>query len=267
MANIMAWLWPEETLEKLAIGCGLMDEPGTHASEKRISLRHAEEEEEHDEDKAEIKKLLGQGVEKKRGIEEEEEGKKKGDVGLLIMYEMQATYSTGFVVVEDFIEGSPAQRSGMIRIGDRLTHIDGTLLSGKAIAVIASLLEGRPGSTVTLTIKSKLLQKSLTVNLVRRLLQAPKQSFQPRPDLQCQPPRMPTWGWRRGPETYDIDGIGTPQDEVAELKAAEQMSIVQHSRASGSWAPKPDPKAKTAKERRREEARPPSSIPKTYIFR
>jgi len=48
----------------------------------------------------------------------------KASVGLILGYEMQAGYCTGYLSVEDFVAGSPAHLSGMIKVGDRLVRSD-----------------------------------------------------------------------------------------------------------------------------------------------
>uniref|UniRef100_A0A6T8MVS0 PDZ domain-containing protein n=1 Tax=Hemiselmis andersenii TaxID=464988 RepID=A0A6T8MVS0_HEMAN len=75
----------------------------------------------------------------------------KPDVGLVLGEEMQAGYATGFLIVEDFTEGGPAARSGMIGLGDRLLAVDGDGASGVSAFKMAQRLEGREGSHVQLS--------------------------------------------------------------------------------------------------------------------
>jgi len=57
------------------------------------------------------------------------------------------------VQIIDLFQGSPAQTSGQLDVGDVLVSIDGVLVSGLSSQEINSLIVGPPGTTVTLEVR------------------------------------------------------------------------------------------------------------------
>jgi C-terminal processing protease CtpA/Prc len=57
------------------------------------------------------------------------------------------------VQIIDLFQGSPAQTSGQLDVGDILVSIDGVLVSGLSSQEINSLIVGPPGTTVTLEVR------------------------------------------------------------------------------------------------------------------
>ncbi|MBF0250225.1 MAG: PDZ domain-containing protein, partial [Alphaproteobacteria bacterium] len=69
-----------------------------------------------------------------------------GGLGIEIVME------EGLVKVVSPIEDTPAHRAG-IQAGDLLTHLDGDPIAGKSLSEAVSVMRGRPGTTIVLTVK------------------------------------------------------------------------------------------------------------------
>jgi carboxyl-terminal processing protease len=67
----------------------------------------------------------------------------------------------GLEVVEVF-PGSPAARAGVVG-GDVITAVGRTTLAGRAYTTAANLIKGRPGTSVTLTVREGHAQRRLTI--------------------------------------------------------------------------------------------------------
>jgi carboxyl-terminal processing protease len=72
----------------------------------------------------------------------------------------------GLVVIVATVPGSPADSAG-VRAGDRLLGVDSTPMDASRIDRVTSLLEGKPGTTLTLRLRRAGARAPLTVSLVR----------------------------------------------------------------------------------------------------
>ena len=91
---------------------------------------------------------------------QEETGGKFGGIGV------EVDYRDDFITVVAPIEGSPAERSG-IRAGDQIVAIDGRPTRGERIDKLVTLMRGRPGSRVKVTIRRASAAEPITFDLAR----------------------------------------------------------------------------------------------------
>ena len=78
----------------------------------------------------------------------------------------QISVKDGQLYVVEPIENSPAQRAG-IQAGDEIMEINGESTKGITVDKAADKIRGEKGTTVTLLIKRKNVEKPITFNIVR----------------------------------------------------------------------------------------------------
>jgi len=122
-------------------------------------------------------------------------GVRAGDGGLL-----PQTDSSGYPIVKQLINGSPARKSGLLA-GDAIVSIDGKDTRRRGLAALVEQLRGQAGSTVALTVLRDGRNWSLTVT--RETVNAPAVSISKLPD---------------GIGYLRLESFGQT-DEVAEFKA------------------------------------------------
>ena len=76
----------------------------------------------------------------------------------------------GLVKVISPIDDTPAFRAG-IKAGDYIVKIDDTQVQGKSLMEAVKLMRGPVGSSIELTIRRKNVKKSLTFNIVRKIIE------------------------------------------------------------------------------------------------
>ena len=89
----------------------------------------------------------------------------KGEFGGL---GIEVTLENGLVKVISPIDDTPAERAG-IKSGDFITHIDGEAVMGLSLSEAVSLMRGKVGSKINLTIKRNV--QSLKVEIVRAIIE------------------------------------------------------------------------------------------------
>lgn len=90
----------------------------------------------------------------------------KGEFGGL---GIQITMEKDLVKVIAPIEDTPAERAGM-RSGDLITHVDGINIQGKSLREAVSLMRGKPGEPVDLTVR-RTGADDFTVRIVRAVIE------------------------------------------------------------------------------------------------
>ncbi len=89
----------------------------------------------------------------------------KGEFGGL---GIEVTLENGLVKVISPIDDTPADRAG-IKSGDLITHIDGEAVMGLSLSEAVTLMRGKVGSKISLTIKRR--DESLKINIVRAIIE------------------------------------------------------------------------------------------------
>ena len=89
----------------------------------------------------------------------------KGEFGGL---GIEVTLENGLVKVISPIDDTPAERAG-IKSGDLITHIDGEAVMGLSLSEAVSLMRGKVGSKINLTIKRR--DQSLKIEIVRAIIE------------------------------------------------------------------------------------------------
>ena len=89
----------------------------------------------------------------------------KGEFGGL---GIEVTLENGLVKVISPIDDTPAERAG-IKSGDLITHIDGEAVMGLSLSEAVSLMRGKVGSKINLSIKRR--DKSLKIDIVRAIIE------------------------------------------------------------------------------------------------
>ena len=89
----------------------------------------------------------------------------KGEFGGL---GIEVTLENGLVKVISPIDDTPADRAG-IKSGDLITHIDGEAVMGLSLSEAVTLMRGKVGSKISLTIKRS--DQSLKINIVRAIIE------------------------------------------------------------------------------------------------
>ncbi|HRD55588.1 MAG TPA: S41 family peptidase [Parachlamydiaceae bacterium] len=80
------------------------------------------------------------------------------------------------IVINGIIPGSPAAKSGLLRVGDQILEIDGKNITEESVGKAAGLLQGEKDSVATLLVKRKTLEgaqftnKQFTVKLKREAI-------------------------------------------------------------------------------------------------
>jgi len=85
---------------------------------------------------------------------------------------IEVTMLKGWLTVVAPIEGTPAYKAG-IKAGDRIARVDGQSTKGITLGEAVSMMRGRVGSRVTLTLLRKKKKKPITVHVVRRVIKVP----------------------------------------------------------------------------------------------
>ncbi len=70
------------------------------------------------------------------------------------------------------IPGSPAEKAGL-KHGDILVAVNGTSTVGKTIADVSTLIQGKEGTSVAITVQRPSTQQTLTFNIVRAQISVP----------------------------------------------------------------------------------------------
>ena len=89
----------------------------------------------------------------------------KGEFGGL---GIEVTLENGLVKVISPIDDTPAERAG-IKSGDLITHIDGEAVMGLSLSEAVSLMRGKVGSKINLSIKRR--DQSLKIDIVRAIIE------------------------------------------------------------------------------------------------
>ncbi|EKX54048.1 hypothetical protein GUITHDRAFT_100298 [Guillardia theta CCMP2712] len=104
-----------------------------------------------------------------RQVEEKEEGDETMGMhtslescGVGIVFRIS---EAGDMVIEDFISGGPAERSGKLKVGDQLNRVDGKFVRGQAASKIAPKILGPAGTIVELAFKRVQGPAVMTVNV------------------------------------------------------------------------------------------------------
>lgn len=79
---------------------------------------------------------------------------------------------TGKLIITSPIPNSPAEKAG-IKPNDILTAVNGTNVTGKSISDVSSLIEGKAGTSVALTIQRPSTNQTLTFHIVRGVISVP----------------------------------------------------------------------------------------------
>ncbi len=83
---------------------------------------------------------------------------------------IEVNMEDGFVKVVSPIDDTPAQQAGM-KSGDLIIRIDGKPVKGMTLNEAVKLMRGKPGSTINLTVVRQGLDKPLSVDIVRAIIQ------------------------------------------------------------------------------------------------
>lgn len=151
--------------------------------------------------------------------------------GLILAPDLQNGYSTGFTIVADFMENSPSHRCGMIKVGDRITKVDGISIFGRTFADIAARLRGRERSTVVIEFVDHKTDQPYTVRLTRHMTaNIHSKSLTEGRHQQALPPHRQTWTTHRGPESYHHSTPLTAQEMWKEANELEHRPIQIRSR-------------------------------------
>lgn len=82
----------------------------------------------------------------------------------------------GNIIVSQIIDGGPAARSGLIKLGDTIIQIDGQSVQNKPLDNVMNLIEGKNGSKINLVIQRQIqensqpTQKQFNVSLIRQAI-------------------------------------------------------------------------------------------------
>ena len=74
---------------------------------------------------------------------------------------------TGDLEVKSFLRNSPAELSGQIQIGDRITHVDGVLVVGWSLSELADKILGPTGSEAEVSFLRRTTGEPYTVKVIR----------------------------------------------------------------------------------------------------
>jgi len=85
---------------------------------------------------------------------------------------IEVTMKKGWLTIVSPIAGTPADKAG-VKSGDRIVRIDGTTTKGMDLGESVSLMRGRVGSRVTLTLTRKDKKHPFDVHLIRRVIKVP----------------------------------------------------------------------------------------------
>lgn len=85
---------------------------------------------------------------------------------------VEVTMKKGWLTVVSPIEGSPARKAG-IKPGDRIARVDGVSTKGINLGEAVSLMRGRVGSRVTLTVVREGVRHPIDIHLIRRVIKVP----------------------------------------------------------------------------------------------
>ncbi len=85
---------------------------------------------------------------------------------------IEVTMKKGWLTIVSPIEGTPADKAG-VKAGDRIVRINGTSTKGMDLGEAVSLMRGRVGSRVTLTLTRKDKKHPFDVHLIRRVIKVP----------------------------------------------------------------------------------------------
>ena len=80
--------------------------------------------------------------------------------------------TTKQLVITATIPGSPAERAGFKR-GDILLAVNGTNIVGKDVDTVTPLIQGKAGTSVSVTVKRPSTQQTLTITVVRAEINVP----------------------------------------------------------------------------------------------
>ena len=76
------------------------------------------------------------------------------------------------VTVVTVFRGAPAEEAGIL-VGDKITHVDGASVVGSSIEEVVSLITGREGTRVNITVFRPLEDRELEKNIFRRRVEVP----------------------------------------------------------------------------------------------
>ena len=158
----------------------------------------------------------------------------KADCGFILGYEMQGGYSTGYFVVEDFVEGSPASIAGIAHVGHRLVNIDGRSVFGLTLVQTARLLEGRPKSTVNIEMcdpRKEGISAYTRVNYVRRHAVPHYTTLSHTKSKQVSPVKTQRFGYVRDFHSYDMKCPQNPDQLKADFLATKGRPAALASKA------------------------------------
>lgn len=85
---------------------------------------------------------------------------------------IEVTMREGALVIVSPIEGSPAYEAG-VQAGDRIVRVNGVATKGINLGEAVSMMRGKVGSRVTITITRKGAKAPMNVHLVRRVIKVP----------------------------------------------------------------------------------------------
>lgn len=83
---------------------------------------------------------------------------------------IEVSMEDGFVKVVSPIDGTPAQKAGM-QSGDLIIRIDGKPVKGMTLNQAVKLMRGKPCSTINLIVVRKDVDKPLSVDIARAIIQ------------------------------------------------------------------------------------------------
>lgn len=92
-------------------------------------------------------------------------------IGILLQQAKDGSFE-----VSQIIEGSPAAKSGLLKLGDRISEIDGKSIQKMSLDNVMELIHGKPGSKITLAAKRLVgegpykVEQSITVPLTREAI-------------------------------------------------------------------------------------------------
>lgn len=79
---------------------------------------------------------------------------------------------TGKLIITSPIPGSPAEKAG-IKPNDILVAVNGTNVTGKSISQVSSLIEGKAGTSVNITVQRPSTNQTLTFHIIRAVISVP----------------------------------------------------------------------------------------------
>jgi len=85
---------------------------------------------------------------------------------------LQQDQTTKQLIITSTIPGTPAEKAGLKR-GDILLAVNGQNIAGKDIAAVSALIQGKAGTSVSITVQRPSTQQKLTISVTREQITVP----------------------------------------------------------------------------------------------